>query len=196
MKETKKNNEGLIKDVYESIIGEIQTLVTVGYIIAVGIGMLFTFKKYNLFGINIFDYAEVFDFLIAPFSDLKILIFSVISISVILFIVRIDSFSRKRFPKSYSKMNLGMDKKSWFDPVRCLIYFVGVLYYLHLSSDLYGMVVKKNIENTSKIKVEFVDGDVLKGILIGKTKDVLFLKKDEKVTVVPISSMVKEFEIN
>ena len=38
--------EGLIKDAYELIIKEIQTIVTISYIIAVAVGMLFNFQKY------------------------------------------------------------------------------------------------------------------------------------------------------
>jgi hypothetical protein len=37
--------EGLIKDSYELIIKEIQTAVTVAYILAVGIGMLFNHQR-------------------------------------------------------------------------------------------------------------------------------------------------------
>ena len=37
--------EGLIKDAYELIIKEIQTIITVSYIIAVAVGMLFNFKN-------------------------------------------------------------------------------------------------------------------------------------------------------
>lgn len=65
----KEMNEGMIKDRYEVIIKEIETVITICYILAVGVGMLFNYKKFSKFGINKFDYADVFDFLIAPFSD-------------------------------------------------------------------------------------------------------------------------------
>ncbi len=55
--------EGLIKDSYELFIKEIQTLLTLAYVIAVGIGMLFNYKKYSEFEINIFEYGDAFDFL-------------------------------------------------------------------------------------------------------------------------------------
>jgi hypothetical protein len=44
--------EGLIKDTYELIIKELQTVVTASYIIAVGIGMLLNYQKYSEFGIK------------------------------------------------------------------------------------------------------------------------------------------------
>lgn len=64
--------EGLIKDAYEALIKELQTILTIAYIFSVAIGMLFTYHKYNEFNINIFDYADILDFLIAPFSDFTI----------------------------------------------------------------------------------------------------------------------------
>jgi len=57
------------KTTYEIIIKELQTVITISYLFTVGIGMLFKYHKYDEFGINIFEYADVFDFLIAPFSD-------------------------------------------------------------------------------------------------------------------------------
>ncbi len=70
--------EGIIKDKYEIVIKELQTIISILYIFAVGIGMLFNFQKFSEFGINIFEFADIFDFLIAPFSDFKILLFNVV----------------------------------------------------------------------------------------------------------------------
>lgn len=52
--------------------------MTVLYLLMVGLGMLFNYQKYSEFGINIFEYADIFDFLIAPFEDVRIVYFSVI----------------------------------------------------------------------------------------------------------------------
>ena len=48
-------NEGLLKDAYEVVIKELQTIITIIYLLAVGIGMLFNFQKFAEFGINIFE---------------------------------------------------------------------------------------------------------------------------------------------
>jgi hypothetical protein len=95
--------EGLIKDAYELIIKEIQTSLTVAYIITVGIGMLFQYQYYSEFGINIFDFADVFEFLIAPFADLKILLFSLVSILISLMLLQIDIRWKRKFPQNYSQ---------------------------------------------------------------------------------------------
>lgn len=192
----KQTDEGIIKNSYELIIKELQTLISISYIIAVGIGMLFSFQKYHRFGINIFDYADVFDFLIAPFSDIKVLLFSLVSIFFGIALIRFDINWKKKHPESYSKINMGMDKKKWFNPVRYTVYSIVLLGYLYMASDRYGDSAKKQIENESiMIGVKFNDGEVKNGVFIGKTTEYIFLKSNEKITAIPIKSMVKEIEI-
>ena len=70
------------KNIFVTIRKELQTIITISYIISIGIGMLFNAKKYSEFGINIFDYADVFFYLIAPFADIKILFFTLISLII------------------------------------------------------------------------------------------------------------------
>ncbi len=191
-----KKDEGLIKNSYELIIGELQTVISISYIVAVAIGMVFLFEKYSQFGINIFDYADVFDFIIAPFADLKVLFFSVGSIILWFTIVTIDVSWKKKNPESYSKLNMGLDKKKWFDPFRYAIYVIILLCYIYIAADGYGKSAKKQIETKGKnIEVRFNDGEIKKGILIGKTSEYLFLKTQEKITAIPVKSMVKEIGI-
>ena len=188
--------EGLIKDTYELILKEIQTVVTISYIIIVGIGMLFNFQKYSEFGINIFDYADVFDFLIAPFSDFKIVLFSTITIILVFIFFKLDSFLKRKYPKFYSKTNFGWDKKSWFSLYRYASFAVLFIYYLYLSANFYGEVSAKQIKEQLPITLKYSDDETINGVLIGKTKDIVFLLKNEKVIAIPITSSVKEFEIN
>jgi len=187
--------EGLIKDTYELVLTEIQTVVTISYIIIVGIGMLFTFQKYSEFGINIFDYADIFDFLIAPFSDFKILFFSTITIVLVFIFFKLDSFWARKYPKFYSKINWGWDKKSWFNLFRYSSFTVLFIFYLFISSDLYGKVSAKQTKEQLPITLKYSDNETIKGIPVGKTKDIVFLMQNEKVIAIPISSFVKEFEI-
>lgn len=187
--------EGLIKDTYELIFKEIQTIITVFYILIVGIGMLFTYQKYSEFGINIFDYADVFDFLVAPFSDFKILLFSTITIILVFLFFKLDSLYEKKFPKNYSRMNFGWNKKSWFNSYRYSLFFILFIFYLYLSADFYGKFTNQQTKKSSPINLKYSDNENISGIVIGKTKDVIFLLQDEKVKAIPINSIVKEFEI-
>ena len=187
--------EGLIKDTYETVIKEIQTILTIFYILAVGIGMLFTFKKYSEFGINIFDYADVFDFMVAPFSDFKILLFTIISLAISYFLLRLDLFLKRKFPKSYSKMSFGWDKKKWYNFFRYFSFVILFISYLFISANYYGAISKEQILNQASIKLRFYDNEIKKGKMIGKTKDVIFLLSGKNVEAIPLTSLVKEIEI-
>jgi len=187
--------EGLIKDAYELIIKEIQTVISISYIFALGIGMLFNYRKYSEFGINIFDYADVFDFLISPFSDFKILLFTIISIGLGSIILYLDILWKKKYPEAYSRLNLGVDTKPWFVPMRFISGVVLIVLYLIISSGIYGRISKKEVMNQAPIEIRFSDDEIKRGKMIGKTNSVIFLLSDEKVRAIPITSLVKEIEI-
>ena len=187
--------EGIIKDAYELIIKEVQTIISISYIAAVGIGMLFNYQKFIQFGINIFDYADVFDFLISPFSDVKILSFTIISILMALLIAYLDVSWKRKFPEAYSRFNLGWDEKSWFTALRIISTGILVILYLVIASGIYGKISREEILNQSLTRIRFSDDEIKSGKMIGKTNDVIFLLSDEKVEAIPITSLVKEIEI-
>lgn len=179
----------------EIIRGDVQTIITVSYILIVAVGMLFTHKKYAAFGIDIFEYADIFDFLIAPFSDFKIVLFSVITLFLIFFIIRIDILWRIKYPKTYSKMWLKIDKKKWYGTFRYLSFFFLLLFYLNISANLYGRTSKTEILRKPETAVKFSDNSFSEGVIIGKTKEVLFLVQNGIVKAIPIHAMVKEYEV-
>jgi len=187
--------EGLIKDTYELIIKEVQTVITASYIIAVGIGMLFNYQKYSEFEINIFNYSDVFDFLIAPFSDFYILLFATASILCVSLLIKLDILWKNKWPKFYSKVNFGLDKKSWYKTYRIILFIISFILYLYISADYYGRYTKDKIINKNDISIKLADNEIKSGKLIGKTKDVIFLLKETNVYAIPISSLVKEIKI-
>lgn len=188
-------DEGIIKDKYELIIKEVQTIVTVCYLIAIGIGMLFNYQKFSEFGINIFEYADVFDFLIAPFSDFKILLFILISFGASYFFFSLDKTIKSKYPKFYSKTNFKWDNKPWYNSYRYVAFSFLLIFYLFLAADLYGKIFARNIDEQATISIRFADNELKKGKMIGKTNDILFLLNNQKVEAIPITSLVKEFQI-
>ena len=186
-----RNSENGIK----AIIKESQVFLTVAYVVSIGIGMLFTYEKYSEFGINIFEYADVFDFLIAPFSDFKILVFTIISLIFTFLVLRMDLAYQKYFPKSYSKMTFGLDRKKWYNMIRYPSFALLFLFYLHISARSYGEMVKDEILSQTPVQVVFSDDQFQKGKVVGKTKEVLFLTDGNSVKAIPITSFVKTIEI-
>lgn len=187
--------EEQIKKSFRLLIKESQTILGISYVIAVGIGMLFTYQKYSKFGINIFDYAGVFDFLIAPFSDFRILLFTIISLLGTYLIFVLDSFYQNKFPKAYSKANFGMDKKPGYRFLRYVSTVILFLLYLSVAAIGYGNISKKRILKQADIQVKFVDNHTKNGKMIGKTKEVLFLTHHNNVDVIPITALVKEIKV-
>ncbi len=189
-------NEGIIKNAYEAMIKELQTIITVAYIFAVGVGMLFNYQRYDEFGINIFDYADVFDFLITPFSDFQVLLFTMISLLLTYLIYKLDVAWKGKYPKWYSRLvYFGFDQKSWFANFRYFTFFILFISYLYVSADWYGSISKKQLKKLDRITIQFSDGEVKKGKMIGKTKEVIFLMYGKQVEVIPISSLVKTIKM-
>ena len=187
--------EPFLQQTYRVIRKEIQAIITVSYLLAVGIGMLFNAHKYSEFGINIFDYADIFFFLIAPFTDLKILLFTLTSVFLTYFVFRLDKFWKQKFPKSYSIGSLGMDKKTWFKYIRMMALIILFPLYMKTAAQVYGSVSKKHILKQPRISLRYVDDEIVKGKFIGKTTEVIFLYDDSKVIAIPMTAIVKEIEI-
>ncbi len=85
--------------------------LTIGYLCLVVIGMLFQVFLYSFFGINIVQYSDISDFLLAPFRDPKILIFTFFSAFIIYTLSHFNDWLDNRFPKLYNLMMLGINKK-------------------------------------------------------------------------------------
>lgn len=185
-----KNGEKLL-----TIAKEIQPVISVSYIVAVGIGMLFNFQKYSRFNINIFEYADIFDFLLAPFADFQIITFTIGSIVIAYLAFQSDIYWERKYPKSYGRMSFGLHQKRWYSWFRYGTAAFILVLYLYLSAKFYGKVSMNQTKKRPEIELVFADDKTEKGIIIGKTKDVIFLLTGEEVKAIPISSHVKEFQI-
>lgn len=75
-------DENIVKTLVNKLMKSAQLILTFAYLLAIGIGMLFNNQKYDAFGINIFDYSSIFDFLIAPFADFRIVAFAIVTMVI------------------------------------------------------------------------------------------------------------------
>lgn len=188
-------NDKQINGTNKPAVPEIQPILWICYILAVGIGMLFNYKKYSEFGINIFSYADVFDFLLAPFSDLTIILFTLISLILSYIFFKLDGLLKKNYPRLYSIMNFRADRKKWFNIYRYMGFGLLTCFYLYTAANIYGNLTYKKIRKQTPIEVRFADNETKKGIMIGKTKDIIFLLCADRVRAIPIAGLVREYEI-
>jgi hypothetical protein len=187
--------EELNKNPVQYIIKEIQPILSISYIIAIGIGMLFNYQKFSEYGINIFEYSDILDFLIAPFADFLILFFTIVSLALAYLFFQLDLYWERKYPKFYSKMVLGLNARSWYNYVRYSSYLILFILYLYLAADLNGKLARSRSKEKPEIVIKFDNNEIEKGIMIGKTKEIIFLLKGEDVKAIPITSLVKEFDI-
>ncbi len=186
-------NNGLINDKYELIVKEFQTIITVLYLLLIGIGMIFSYSKYSQFGINIFQYSDAFDFLLTPFRDITIFLFSFITILLVYLVFILNKFTKKKFSKFYnSKFYFGLNKSY---PI--LSIFVSFVLYLYIFSGGYGRLSKKRmIENPNNVEIILTNGKIKKGNLIGKNNGYVFLLENNNVNIYPIASSISLIKIN
>ena len=175
-----------------------QTYVTLGYLLIVIIGMMFDFDYYNRFSINIFEYADILDFLLAPVKNLQLMIFAFGSFLAVLLFFRLDKLWMDKAPKSYKRFNLGLgvNSSSKYRPIMIGIAIIG---YLYIASIFYGERMYNNYkEGAEDIEVVYESNQrVIKGKLIGKNTDYIFLEKSDKsVTAIPVNSDVQEIVIS
>ena len=90
---------------------------------------------------------------------------------------------------------MGMNKKSWFAVFRPISFSVLLICYFYISADLYGQFSKKQIKNQDLISIRFADNELKRGKMIGKTREIIFLLDGKQVKAIPITSLVKEFDI-
>lgn len=175
-----------------------QAYITLGYLTIVVIGMMFDYKYYSHFAINIFEYADILDFLLAPVKNLELILFAVASFIFVLLLFRVDKAMKKRWPKFYHWFNLGMSDKT-LNKYRPVIFTFALLAYLGVASDLYGDRMFRRFQDSPKeIEVVFEsDQRVLKGKLIGKNADYILMQTDDMaVKAIPVSSDVQEIIIH
>jgi hypothetical protein len=179
----------------ESIINQVQGFVPLLYGAMVAIGMLFEYFRYMAFGVNIFQYADIFDFLIAPFKDFTIFIYLIATIFVVYIGYLVDKLMQQ-WPKIYAFLNFGLTKKSWFKTYTRLSFITVFGFYLFISSTLLAKINYQNVINQKhKVSILFADDKQIQGNLIGKTKEVIFLHQDEKIMIIPSVSLIKKIEL-
>ena len=191
MTEVKKNSP-----FYFVVFKEVQPLLTIAYVLAVAIGMLFNHYKYTLFGVNIFDYSSVFDFLLAPFADTAIVLFTVGSLGLTFVLFHIDKVWKERFPASYAKYTFGMDSKIKWKGFRILLIGGIGVYYLFLAANVYGKWEKEEVLAQEDMLIAFMDKSHFKGKLLGKTTDYIFAYQQGKVFVIPIQAQIKAVQLH
>ena len=175
-----------------------QAYITLGYLTVVIIGMMFDFDYYKRFGINIFEYADVLDFLLAPVKNVQLMLFAFATFIIVWVFFLLDNLWQRKWPNAHKRFNFGMTKEFSLK-YRPYMFGVTLVLYFYLASSFYGEKMYEDYQKASDmIEVVFEsDQRVLKGKLIGKNTDYIFMESSDKVVkALPVSSDVQEIIIN
>lgn len=177
---------------------DISLTISILYIVLVAIGMLFKAIFYAFFHINIVEYSDISDFLLAPFRDPIILIMSIGTVLFFHALNIFDNWMEVKAPRINALFYYGFDKEkyqAWFSMKGMATMIVT---YTVLFAYVYGSFSSKNIKKSyvSTVVVSFKDNkfeptDTL--IYVGKTNTFTFFYKrnDKQTVVVPLSDVLK-----
>lgn len=77
------------------------------YLLLIGIGLLFSYFYYGGFGLNIFEFADLSDFLLAPIAQPWVLFFSLFSLFLAYQVIRFTENLDMKYPQYSAWWNMG-----------------------------------------------------------------------------------------
>lgn len=176
---------------------DLQGYITLSYLGAVAVGMMFDYQYYNHFAIDIFEYSDILDFLLTPARNLEVILFVIATIIIVWFLFRIDKAWEDKFPKSYRRFNFPGWQKS-LKKYRSALFLFSLVLYLFIASGVYGTRKFERFNtDPTPVSLTFESGSkTISGSLIGKNKDYLFLQSaDSTIKAIPINADVQEIVI-
>ena len=186
----------------------IRTIVVALYGFAIIMGMIFSSAKYQAYDINIFEFADILDFLVYPFLDIKsvayygflpiIILFLFYSFDRYLLKNHTDFYSKYLTPKFFRKyLETSWYAKSQKTTLLTIPVYLVVNYFLYYA--MHSNEPEYTLYRPMEIKMQ--NGEIKKGFLLGKVKDVIFLinidsiSKAKDVSIIPYQENVTEIKI-
>ncbi len=195
--ETKSENKSILKNLEKFILDETSLSLSLAYVILIGIGMLFSYQYYGLWGIDVFLYAGFGDFLLAPFKDMILILFVVISVLGAILVVQLSRRLDRKFPRWSRYWNLGISVESkFYNRFQNFNLVAGILIYLHFSSLYFAWLREKYFNiNPEKHRIEVLfDGEKWNSyFLLGLTERYLLVLSEEekRVIALPLQGGIK-----
>ncbi len=188
--------KGIINDKFETIIKEFQGIISFGYVILIILGMLFESIYYSQFGINIFHYSGILDFLLVPFRRPTVLLILIgLSLFWYFYFITLYNFLKKKSPKIQKVFYIKIHKNGNYlkSQIKWLITFfiITTIAWAYVTS-------KKEKENLYKKEIDLSieyesnsNSSSIKGKMIGKNDlNIFLLDINNKVQIIPLNSNI------
>jgi len=131
--------DGLPAKLLRFILREPSLALTVSYLVLIIVGMVFSYAYYLRWGIDVFQYATISDFILAPLKDTIILLFAIISILFSWLVLELSKKIDKKFPKLAKIMWLGVEPgTSVYRNIYLFSSVFGFLTYLLFCSEIFA----------------------------------------------------------
>ncbi len=193
---------------YQLLADHLGTGLTLGYLLLVAIGMFHSVLGYGHFGINILDYAEASDFLLAPFRDPMVLLVTVLPAVLARWYVRtVDRYSTR----AQARRRTEGKGRAWWESSEAtqarfkpLMPFFGAglaLFWVFVSASSYQRIVASRAMRGAghNVRLELTSGSVEAGtparplVMVGATSRYLFLFRtaEWRTEVLPTENVLR-----
>ena len=202
----KENSEidDLMAKIPKFILREPSLALTLSYLVLIIIGMVFSYAYYLSWGIDVFQYATISDFILAPFKDTIVLLFAIISILLSWLVFEFSKKMDRKFPKLTKIMWFGVEPgTSAYRNIYLSSLVFGFLSYMSLCSEIfaswkYGRMLKSK-ENYA-VEVLFhsqPENGWLRFIRVGQLENfsILAYPENNNVLVIPLEGNVAAIRI-
>lgn len=181
---------------FESIMHFSKNVLPAFYVFTILLGAVFAWAKYSREGINIFEYATVFDFIVMPLRNKLSIFFAIIPFAGLASLLHFEHWYekyKKRNPNSkwVGNSNTALDRFAHSIAGKTLLFIV----YLLLVTRVYGDLQHHNLGFSPLRKIEFNDGTTLKGLKFGQTENYIFLYTNTEIVAVPLHNEVKKITL-
>ncbi len=180
--------ENPIKNLIKYFQKEPGHALTFGYILLIVIGLLFDFSYYNALKINVIQFVELDDLLLAPIQDALVLI-TVLGFCLFLYgLIEWDIWWRKTNPESYLRYNKWSGNKDPFSEkairTRSVLFPLMFIAYVILGAMLYGVIKAKKVKKGNADKVRLTIKDMPVDSVANKNKPIFFIGKTKSFVFV------------
>jgi hypothetical protein len=187
--------EGRFKELLKSLPSDKTVLITIIYLVMSAIGMVFSFFFYRNFDINILDYSQTSDFLIAAFHDPISLFFVVLTCMIVWGFFTFDKWIRAKFPKFWVTTRKWSAKNAntylWSYTLVLVVYVTEAAYF-------YGRYNARSIKKGQGQRIEIAYREAFTPashqslpILLGTTGEFVFVYYDQEkqAEVIPTTAI-------
>lgn len=195
---------------YQLLADHLGTGVTLSYLALVAIGMFHSVLGYQHFGINILDYAEASDFLLAPFRDPMVMVVTVLpAVLAWAYLRTIDRYSTR----AREKRRAAGKARAWWEssdatlartkPFMPLFALAMAMLWVFVSADAYQrfLAAKAMRGEGQNVVVELANGTLDGGtprrplVMVGATSRyfIFFRTADWRTEVMPTDNVLRIF---